>query len=178
MRRIPLFLSAALAAIAIPTSLPIGGEAQAQSPRRIDQLRVGPHVLTVIEGSSPDAYNARNSRTRGIRIYEKPHSSTFAAVAAQEIFESEYKRRGGFDKRQMEFIGHSIEALVASRYGGFDFARFEAKEAYTLTFYSQFRGMSQAELHAALRAHRPIAERWLSDNSALVRQLVSYRFPR
>lgn len=175
MKWIALALAAALpATLAVPANAQPGRYA---SPR-IDVLRVGPHVLTVIEGSSPDAYNARNSPSRGIRIYERPHSSTFAAVAAQEIFETEFKARGGFDKRQMELISHQIESLVASRYGGHNLARFEEKEAYTLTFYRQFRGMSPAQLLVAMRSTRPIAERWLADNRHIVRALVAYRFPR
>lgn len=180
IRFIALAIAAAGAA-ALPLLPPIAAEAQAEAPRRVDRLRVGPHVLTVYEGRPPTASNARNSLSRGIRIYEQPHSSTFAAVAAQEIFETEYKMRGlaaRLNKRDMELISHEIEALVASRYGGMDFAAFEAKEAYTLTLYSAFRGMSQAEILERMRAARPIAESWIARNEPLIRTLVAYRFPR
>jgi hypothetical protein len=177
-------------ALAIATSAalaaPIGSAAEAQpraeAARGVDQLRAGPYMLTVYAGSPPTASNARNSLSRGIRLYEKPHSSTFAAVAAQEIFEMDFKRNGGLaarlNKRDMELISHEIEALVASRYGGFDFAQFEAKEAYTLTLYRQFRGMPRDEILARMRAMRPIAERWLADNNHIIQTLVRYRFPR
>lgn len=172
-------VSAALAAPAVP--LP-DAAAQAQAARGVDRLRAGPYVLTVYEGSPPSASNARNSLSRGIRLYEKPHSSTFAAVAAQEIFEMDFKRRAGFAARgrkgEMELISHEIEALVASRYGGMDFAAFEAKEAYTLTLYRQFRGMTRGEILARMRAVRPIAERWIAENAHVIRTLASYRFPR
>lgn len=179
------FLALALAAAtALPSPLASAALAQpAFYPTgRVDQLRAGRFLITVFEGAPPDASNARNSLSRGIRVFEKPHRSTFAAVAAQEIFEYDVKARGGMyaplNKAQMEIVSHEIESLVASRYGGFNLAAFEHKEAQMLANYSQLRGMPVGEIVARMRAARPIAERWLAQNRDVVRALVNYRFPR
>ena len=165
---------------------PIASAAHAQSAfyptGRVDQMRAGRFLVTVFEGSPPSTSNARNSLSRGIRVYERPHRSTFAAVAAQEIFEFDLKARGGFgarlDKGRMEIVSHEIESLVASRYGGFNLAAFEAKEAQMLTGYAPLRGMPAGAILAEMRAARPIAEQWLARNRDVVRALVAYRFPR
>jgi hypothetical protein len=78
----------------------------------------------------------------------------------------------------MEIVSHEIESLVASRYGGFDLATFEAKEAQTLTHYERFRGLPAGAILARMRAARPFAENWLAQNRDVVRALVNYRFPR
>lgn len=154
-------------------------EPRIYAPARVDQLRAGRFLVTVFEGAPVDEYNARNSLSRGIRVFERPRRSTFAAVAAQEIFEYDMKARGGLvNKVDMEIISHEIESLVASRYGGFNLAAFEQKEAETLTHYARFRGMPAGAILARMRAARPFAERWLAENRDVVRALVSYRFPR
>jgi hypothetical protein len=175
-------------ALAAATVLPppVVSAAHAQpafyAPARVDQFRAGRFLVTVFEGTPPTSSNARNSLSRGIRVFEKPHRSTFAAVAAQEIFEYDFKARGGLhaqlNKAQMEIISHEIESLVASRYGGFNLAAFEEKEAQMLTNYARLRGMPAGEILARMRAARPIAERWLAQNRDVVRALVAYRFPR
>lgn len=175
------FLAIILAATAVLP--PLVSEAQAQpgfyAPARVDQLRAGRFLVTVFEGAPADEWNARNSLSRGIRVFERPRRSTFAAVAAQEIFEFDMKARGGLiNKIDMEIISHEIESLVASRYGGFNLAAFEQKEAEMLTHYARFRGMSVGETVARMRAARPFAERWLAENRDVIRTLVSYRFPR
>jgi hypothetical protein len=142
-------------------------------------MRAGPFLVTVFEGAPADEWNARNSLSRGIRVFERPRRSTFAAVAAQEIFEFDMKARGGLiDKADMEIISHEIESLVASRYGGFNLAAFEQKEAEMLARYPRLRGMPAAAILARMRAARPFAERWLAQNRDVVRALVNYRFPR
>ena len=162
---------------------PLASAAQAQ-PRpyaapRVDQMRAGRFLVTVFEGAPADEWNARNSLSRGIRVFERPRRSTFAAVAAQEIFEFDMKARGGgLNKVDMEIISHEIESLVASRYGGFNLAAFEQKEADMLAHYPRLRGMPAAAILARMRAARPFAERWLAQNRDVVRALVSYRFPR
>jgi hypothetical protein len=171
-------------ALAATTALPpLASQAQAQprsyAPAGVDQLRAGRFLITVFEGAPADEWNARNSLSRGIRVFERPRRSTFAAVAAQEIFEFDMKARGGgINKIDMEIISHEIESLVASRYGGFNLAAFEQKESETLTHYARFRGMPAAAVLARMRAARPFAERWLAQNRDVVRDLVSYRFPR
>ena len=162
---------------------PLVSEAQAQpgfhAPARVDQMRAGRFLVTVFEGAPADEWNARNSLSRGIRVFERPRRSTFAAVAAQEIFEFDMKARGGFlNKADMEVVSHEIESLVASRYGGFNLAAFEQKEAEMLTHYPRFRGMPANAVLARMRAARPVAERWLAQNRDVVRALVAYRFPR
>lgn len=174
-------LALALAATAVLP--PLVPQAQAQprvyAPARVDQMRAGRFLVTVFAGAPADEWNARNSLSRGIRVFERPRRSTFAAVAAQEIFEFDMKARGGgINKIDMEIISHEIESLVASRYGGFSLTAFEQKEAETLTHYARFRGMSVGEVVARMRAARPFAERWLAQNRDVVRDLVSYRFPR
>ena len=177
---------AATAALLSPSVAPLASSASAQAAfyptGRVDQLRAGRFLVTVFEGSPPSSSNARNSLSRGIRVFERPHRSTFAAVAAQEIFEYEFKLRGGMhaqlNKAQMEIISHEIESLVASRYGGFNLAAFEQKEAETLTHYERFRGMPAGVILARMRAARPFAENWLAQNRDVVRALVAYRFPR
>lgn len=169
------------AAVALP--LPLASPALAQpafhAPARVDQLRAGRFLVTVFEGAPADEWNARNSLSRGIRVFERPRRSTFAAVAAQEIFEFDMKIRGGLlDKAQMEIVSHEIESLVASRYGGFNLAAFEHKEAEMLAHYPRLRVMPVGEIVARMRAARPIAERWLAQNRDVVRTLVAYRFPR
>lgn len=180
------FLFLALAATAVLLPAPIVSAAHAQPAfyptARVDQLRAGRFLVTVFEGAPPDSSNARNSLSRGIRVFERPRRSTFAAVAAQEVFEYDFKARGGMyargNKAQMEIISHEIESLVASRYGGFNLAAFEHKEAEMLALYPQLRGMPVAEIVARMRAARPIAEGWLARNRDVVRALVNYRFPR
>ena len=164
-------------------ALPLASEVQAQprayAPARVDQMRAGRFIITVFEGAPADKWNARNSLSRGVRVFERPRRSTFAAVASQEIFEFDMKAHGGLiNKIDMEIISHEIESLVASRYGGFDFATFEAKEAQTLTNYEQFRGMPTGLILSRMRAARPFAEHWLAQNRDVVRDLVAYRFPR
>ena len=78
----------------------------------------------------------------------------------------------------MEIISHEIESLVASRYGGFSLAAFEAKEAQSLSGYAALRGMPPGEILARMRAARPIAEQWLAANRPIIRTLLAYRFPR
>ena len=171
----------ATAALAAPFATPAQAQTAFQRGAPVDQLRVGRHVVTVFKGSPPTSVNARNGSV-GILVYERPHNSTFAAVAAQEIFEMEFKSRGGFSamgrKAEMEIISHEIESLVASRYGGFNLAAFEQKEAGILSRYRQLRGMPPGEILARMRASRPMAEQWLAQNRGLVRTLVAYRFPR
>ena len=162
---------------------PLASQALAQprpyAPARVDQMRAGRFLVTVCEGAPVDEWNARNRLSRGIRVFERPRRSTFAAVAAQEIFEFDIKARGGLiNKADMEIISHEIESLVASRYGGFNLAAFETKEAQSLTRYERFRGMPAGEILARMRAARPFAEMWLARNRDVVRALVSYRFPR
>ena len=174
-------LGLALAATAVLP--PVASQAQAQprayAPARVDQMRAGRFLVTVFEGAPADEWNARNSLSRGIRVFERPRRSTFAAVAAQEIFEFDMKARGGLiNKVDMEIISHEIESLVASRYGGFSFTDFEAKEAQTLTHYERFRGVPASVILARMRAARPFAENWLAQNRDVVRDLVAYRFPR
>src|ERR687898_516570 len=118
--------------------LPVVSVANAQpyAVPRVDQLRAGRFLVTVFEGVPVDEYNARNSLSRGIRVFERPRRSTFAAVAAQEIFEFDMKARGGaLNKVDMEIVSHEIESLVASRYGGFNLAAFGQKEAEMLANY-------------------------------------------
>ena len=175
-------LALALAATTAVLS-PLPSQAQAQprpyAPARVDQLRAGRFLVTVFEGAPADDWNARNSLSRGIRVFERPRRSTFAAVAAQEIFEFDMKAHGGLiNKVDMEIIGHEIESLVASRYGGFNFAVFEQKEAESLTHYARLSEMPAGEILARMRAARPFAESWLAQNRDVVRALVSYRFPR
>ena len=176
-------LAFALLAAVAALPVPIASAAQAQPAfyptGRVDQLRAGRFLITVFEGGPPAASNARNSLSRGIRVYERPRRSTFAAVAAQEMFEFDMKARGGLvDKARMEIISHEIESLVASRYGGFNLAAFEHKEAQMLAHYPRLRGMSVGEIVARMRAARPFAERWLAQNRDAIRAVVSYRFPR
>ena len=150
---------------------------------RADQFRAGRYVVTVFEGSPPRGEaNGRNSFSRGIRVFERPRGSTFAAVAAQEIFEIDFKAGAGpaarLHRGRMELISHEIESLVASRYGGFNLAAFEAKEARAMTQYPHLRGMTVEQILAGMRASRPIAEQWLRDNRDVIQALVAYRFPR
>ena len=171
-------LAALALALGAPVSIPLATAAQAQpayATPRAEQIRAGRFVVTVFPGSPPGLSNGSNSFSRGVRVYAQPRNSTFAAVAAQEIFELDFKARGGFDKRQMELISHQIESLVASRYGGFDLAAFEEKEARNMTHYAHMRGMSQGEILAAMRAVRPVAERWLADNRRVLQALLAYR---
>ncbi|HEU4704797.1 MAG TPA: hypothetical protein VFS45_03710 [Sphingomicrobium sp.] len=182
MNRILALSLAAASVLASPLASPALALPPFYAPAGVDQMRAGPFLVTVFEGVPPNSSNARNSLSRGIRVFEKPHRSTFAAVAAQEIFEFDFKARGGIfaqaSKAQMEIVSHEIESLVASRYGGFNLAAFEAKEAETLTRYEQLRGMPAGEILARMRAARPVAERWLARNRDVVRALVAYRFPR
>lgn len=179
MKRILALALAAAATLPLPMVSAARAQPQIYAAPRVDQLRAGRYLVTVFEGAPPTSSNAKNSLSRGIRVFEKPRKSIFAAVAAQEIFEFESKARGGLgDKRQMELISHEIESLVASRYGGFNLAAFEAKEARALAGYSRLRGMSEGEILARMRAARPIAERWLAQNQGVVRSLLAYRFPR
>ena len=60
-------LAIAAAGVTLPPAPLWGGEAHAQAPRRVDQLRAGPYLLTVYEGRPPTASNAKNSLSRGIR---------------------------------------------------------------------------------------------------------------
>ncbi len=176
------FLALALAATTAsfpPLASPAQAQPRAYAPARVDQMRAGRFLVTVFEGAPVDKWNARNSLSRGIRVFERPRRSTFAAVAAQEIFEFDMKARGGLiDKVDMEIVSHEIESLVASRYGGFSLAAFEAKEAQTLTNYERFRGIPASVIHARMRAARPFAEQWLAQNRDVIRALVAYRFPR
>jgi hypothetical protein len=170
-------LAALAFALSAAVSAPLGAALaqHAHAAPRVEQIRAGRYVVTIYPGSPPGLSNGSNSFSRGIRVYAQPRNSTFAAVAAQEIFELDFKARGGFDKRQMELISHQIESLVASRHGGFDLAAFELKEARNMTHYSHMRGMSQGEILAAMRAVRPIAERWLAENRHVLQALLSYR---
>ena len=175
---------AAAAALPVPfisaaDAQPRGYYAPPVNQARVDQLRAGRFLVTVFEGAPADEWNARNSLSRGIRVFERPRRSTFAAVAAQEIFEFDMKARGGLlDKAQMEIVSHEIESLVASRYGGFNLAAFEQKEAEMLAHYPRLRGMPPGAILAQMRASRPLAERWLAQNRDVIRALVNYRFPR
>jgi hypothetical protein len=179
MHKLLALALAATTAVLPPLAWPAQAQPRPYAPARVDQLRAGRFLVTVFEGSPPDAWNARNSLSRGIRVFERPRRSTFAAVAAQEIFEFDMKAHGGLiNKVDMEIISHEIESLVASRYGGFNFADFEAKEAETLTHYERLRGMPVGAVLARMRAARPFAENWLAQNRDVVRALVAYRFPR
>jgi hypothetical protein len=170
--------AAALSPVAVSTA-----SAAVESPfyptGRVDQMRAGRFVVTVFEGQPPGTSNARNSVSRGVRVFELPRRSTFAAVAAQELFELDSKLRWGpQNKARMEIISHEIESLVASRYGGFDLASFEAKEARALSRYPALSGMPEGMILAEMRRARPAAEAWLAANRDVVRALVAYRFPR
>ena len=179
MHTILALVLAATTAMLPPLASPALAQARAYAPAQVDQLRAGRFLVTVFEGAPADEWNARNSLSRGIRVFERPRRSTFAAVAAQEIFEFDMKARGGLiNKVDMEIVSHEIESLVASRYGGFNLAAFEQKEAQSLIHYARFRGMPAGEILARMRAARPFAESWLAQNRDVVRALVSYRFPR
>ncbi len=170
---------AATTAVLPPLASQVQAQPRSYAPARVDQMRAGRFLVTVFEGAPADEWNARNSLSRGIRVFERPRRSTFAAVAAQEIFEFDMKARGGgLNKVDMEIVSHEIESLVASRYGGFNLATFEAKEAQTLTHYEHFRGLPAGAILARMRAARPFAENWLAQNRDVVRALVNYRFPR
>ncbi|MGI8611455.1 MAG: hypothetical protein ACR2KH_04170 [Sphingomicrobium sp.] len=179
MHKLLALVLAATAVLPLPNISAADAQPRAYAAPRIDQLRAGRFLVTVFEGAPADEWNARNSLSRGIRVFERPRRSTFAAVAAQEIFEFDMKARGGpINKIDMEIVSHEIESLVASRYGGFNLAAFEQKEAEMLTHYARFRGMSVGETVARMRAARPFAERWLAQNRDVIRTLVSYSFPR
>ena len=184
MRRSVIRLAVCLlttAGLSAPLATPALAQVAFQRGAPVDRLRVGGHVITVFKGSPPTTVNARNGSV-GILVYERPNNSTFAAVAAQELFEYEFKTRGGFAaigrRAEMEIISHEIESLVASRHGGFALAAFEQKEARTLANYRQLRGMPVGEILVRMRASRPIAEQWLAQNRDVVRRLAAYRFPR
>lgn len=173
-----MILSAALAfatVAAAPASAQQFGDAA-----RSHRFQAGPHSILVYEGAAPPgAPTARNSLTRGVRIYEVPYKQPFAAVAAQELFEIDFKRSGGmFAKREMELISHEVESLVAARHFGFDLAEYEEVEAVSMTRYPHLRGMSAEEIVRGMRARRPQAELWIARNSDVVRDLVNFRFPR
>jgi hypothetical protein len=177
-RIIALSLAAAVLAPAAQAPEAAAAQSAFYPTGRVDQMRAGRFVVTVFEGRPPGTSNARNSLSRGVRVYELPHRSTFAAVAAQELFEMDTKLRGGLNKARMEIISHEIESLVASRYGGFNLAAFEAKEARALSRYAALGGMPEGLILAEMRASRPIAEAWLAANGDVVQALVNYRFPR
>lgn len=178
MRTMIVSAGLALALLAASTA---GAAQQFGDAPSAHRFRAGPHSILVYEGAAPPgAPTARNSLTKGVRIYEIPYKQPFAAVAAQEIFEVDYKsaRPFGADKREMELISHEVESLVAARHFGFDLAEYERVEAESMTRYPQLRGMSGEEILRRMRAYRPQAERWIAQNGQVVRDLVNFRFPR
>ena len=150
---------------------------------RTDVLQARGSRIVVYEGAPPEGTsNAANNARLGVKIYEKPPCDPFAAVAAQEIFEVDFKRAAGpaavaARRREMELTSHAVESLVASRYYGRDLAAYERREATGMVRYPHLRGLSQAQIVAGMRAARPRADSWVRANDALIRRLVAYRFP-
>jgi hypothetical protein len=178
-----LLLLAAAAAFAAAPAYAAGFEV-APGTRSV-VFQEGDPTIVVYEGSAADgAPNATNNAARGlVRIYEKLGSEPFAAVAAQEVFEIDFKRGAGpvgaqSGKRRMEIISHEVESLVAARFYGWSLEEYEAGEAASMLGYSHLRGMSQEQILAAMRSARPAAEHWIRRNEGLIRRLVAFRFPR
>ena len=142
-----------------------------------------PRIL-ILEGSPPAGVsNGNNHGALGVRVYERPHHQPFAAVAAQEIFEWQYEQELGpraalRKKRPMELASHAVESLVAHRFYGFELDFYERWEAASMTRYPHLKGMSEAEIAAAMRAARPQAQTWVEANRGLIEKLVAYQFPR
>jgi hypothetical protein len=176
-------LLAALAALAAAPAHAAGFEV-APGTRSV-VFQEGDPTILVYEGSAADgAPNATNNAGRGlVRIYEKLGSEPFAAVAAQEVFEIDFKRGRGpigaqSGKRRMEILSHAVESLVAARFYGWNLDEYEQGEAASMLGYSHLRGLSQEQIVAAMRSARPAAEQWVRRNDALIRRLVAFRFPR
>ena len=142
----------------------------------------GPRIV-VYQGAPPEGTsNAANNSHLGVKIYEKPQGDPFAAVAAQEIFEVEFKRAIGpaavrARRREMELTSHAVESLVASRFYGHDLDAYERREATGMVRYPHLSALSQDQIVAGMQASRAKAERWVRNNDALIRRLVAYRFP-
>lgn len=127
-----------------------------------------PFVITVHEGQNA-ARNAHNDLF-AVELWKNP-GACWSAIMAQEIFECRYKwRRFLFfaDRREMELLGHAVEARVA-RELGYDLDQYEKDEAAAMVQgYSAFAGLTVQEVQAQLLARRGEALRWVSDNRRLV----------
>lgn len=97
----------------------------------------------------------------------------FAAVLAQERYEWGARWRRGLilslqAKRDIEVMGHAVEACVAHRYYGQDLDAYEAAEAASLSLYPIFDAVPAATRRALITACRPAAARWVDRHRGFV----------
>ena len=115
--------------------------------------------------------NAKNSLFL-IRMRKKVNG-VYHTIWAQEKYELEHKRASfknffayAFNKefrQEIEIMGHEIEVQVAVQWGE-DEARYRANEAFAISTYKQFKGVSVENITRRLEAASIDAQRWIEGN--------------
>lgn len=114
--------------------------------------------------------NARN--WPGVTVI-RPDAEPYGAIWAQEEYEATLKLnpvnllKVVFSKsfrRNMEYIGHEIEVLVASRFYEKHSQTYRRNEAEDMTKYKVFKGFSRGQIETAMLKASPEAWRFIKDN--------------
>lgn len=116
---------------------------------------------------------APNAHNNAWRIWIWRNVQPFAAVLAQERYEwGERWRRGLFlslrDRREIELMGHAIEACVAHRFYGFDIDDYEIAESASLNLYPIFHDFRPQQRLEMLQARRAKAVKWVDRHRAFI----------
>lgn len=114
--------------------------------------------------------NAHNSASH---IWIWRNVEPFTAVLAQERYEWGARWRRGLilslrARREVEAMGHAIEACVAHRFYGRDLEEYEIAEAASLRLYPIFMGINASQRLALIKACRPAAARWVDQHRSFI----------
>lgn len=103
-----------------------------------------------------------------------------AAVWAQEAYESRYKmnpinlirsltRKG---KRELEIMGHEIEAQAAHEFYGVNASEYRNKEAIVMAYGYDglFEGMSASQIAEKMRMQQFAAASWVADHAKYIEE--------
>jgi hypothetical protein len=180
--------------------------APAQAQRTVTMMAGGQEVV-VAEGTprdaagNPVAQGRNNCRKRAVWVAERPYRSTFAAVAAQEIYEKQScVGLVKLDKRHIELVSHAITVIVgvgvigernlgrvighkddpACKPNACTAYNFYQMHARKMRGYPWLRDLSEGEI-LELMLSAPIqreARDWIRRNGRTIADLKAFRFPR
>lgn len=124
--------------------------------------------IEIRDGGHEDAMRVgANGRNNGFRIWVWNRIECPAAVAAQELYEWAARWRWNIlllvpgVKRLIEIKSHEIEVQAAARLYGRNPAAYRAHEAGGMLNYPWLKGMTQAEIYAAMCGQAVPAAKWV-----------------
>ena len=134
--------------------------------------------------------NARNNAFEVEIAGEVLAGQSWLGVLAQEVFESRHKWSRGLIgvalvrrwREDMELMGHTIEACVASQWDGFDYDAYLLLEAQTLvspwsSYQARglFKGKTEGDVLALMQQRERQAARWVREHAGFLNRWAARR---